>query len=320
MSTPSWRTRSRPGCSAAVLVDPLTVTASVPASLLRAEEDLRGQMSRLREQLDASVRRLHVAPANVRRVVDTALAVASQPPLADMDAGGAGLVSPPDLRAGWERTVAGLADPLSGPPRPLTFDPHLAEDRDDVVLAHLEHPLVAQATRLLRSAIWGGRTPLHRLAAVRLTLPEEAAVDGVLVAVFARLVIVGADGGRLHEEVMLAARSAPGHGRSRRIELEQPRTPGCGKPWKPPWNPMHAASHPRQDGWALVGPLARAGAAARNRCPGPGRGTAGIAAEDPRPGGRRRRPAGPRPCSTSSGSPCRPRWKARDRFELPSMT
>jgi hypothetical protein len=55
------------------------------------------------------------------------------------------------------------------------------------------------------------------------TLPDEAAVDGVLVAVFARLVIVGADGGRLHEEVMLAARAVPGSGRSRRLELEQPR-------------------------------------------------------------------------------------------------
>jgi len=92
-----------------------------------------------------------------------------------------------------------------------------------VVLAHLEQPLVAQATRLLRSAIWGGRTPLHRLAAVRVTLPEEADIDGVLVAVFARLVIVGADGGRLHEEIMLAARAVPGSGRSRRLELEQPR-------------------------------------------------------------------------------------------------
>jgi len=204
-----------------VLVDPLTVPAQVPVGLLRAEEDLRAQVARLRDQLDASARRLHVAPANVRRVVDTALALASQPPLADLDT--AGLVAPPDLRAGWERTLAGLADPLSGVPRPLTFAPALAEGRDDVVLAHLEHPLVAQATRLLRSAIWGGRTPLYRVAAVRVTLPDEAGIDGVLVAVFARLVIVGADGGRLHEEVMLAARAVPSSGRSRRLELEQPR-------------------------------------------------------------------------------------------------
>jgi hypothetical protein len=204
-----------------VLVDPLTVPVRVPASLLRAEDDLRAQVARLREQLDTSVRRLHVAPPNVRRVVDTALELAGQPPLAD--SGVAGLVEPPDLRAGWERTITGLADPLSGEPRRLTFDPALAASRDDMVLAHLEHPLVAQATRLLRSAIWGGRTSLHRVAAVRVALPGEAEIDGLLVAVFARLVVVGADGGRLHEEVMLAARVVPGSGRSRRLELEQPR-------------------------------------------------------------------------------------------------
>jgi hypothetical protein len=137
-------------------------------------------------------------------------------------------VAPPDLRAGWERTVAGLADPLSGEPRPLTFDPSQAAARDEgaVVLAHLGHPLVAQATRLLRSALWGGRTALHRIAAVAFTPPEGAVIDGILVAVFARLVVVGADGQRLHEEVMLAAREIPPFGRSRRLELEQPRFSG----------------------------------------------------------------------------------------------
>ena len=77
---------------------------------------------------------------------------------------------------------------------------------------------------------------------------------------FARLVVVGADGGRLHEEVMLAAAIVPGHGRSRRIELEQPRYPGCGQRWKPPWNPTRAASPRRQNGrpgrrWPELEPL-----------------------------------------------------------------
>jgi hypothetical protein len=206
-----------------VLIDPLTVAPKPSTSLLRAERDLREQVRRLREQLNESVRQLHVAPANVRRVVDTALAMADQPPLADLPGPEQELIAPPSLRAGWERTVTGLADPLSGEPRPLTFDQKIADDRDDLVLAHLEHPLVAQATRLLRSAIWGGRAALHRVAALRFTPPEESGIDGPLVAVFARLVVVGADGGRLHEEVMLAARVAPDTGRSRRIELEQPR-------------------------------------------------------------------------------------------------
>ncbi len=206
-----------------VLADPLAVSPKPSTSALKAEADVREQVRRLRRQLDDSVHTLHVAPANVRRVVDTGLALAGQPPLAGLDGPVSGLVAPPDLRAGWERTVTGLADPLTGEPRPLTFDPRLAAGRDDVVLAHLEHPLVAQATRLLRSALWGGRLPLHRAAAVRFTPPAGAGIDGVLVAVFARLVIVGADGRRLHEEVMLAARVVPPEGRSRRLELEQPR-------------------------------------------------------------------------------------------------
>lgn len=203
-----------------VLVDPLTVAPSASVVVLKGEHDLREQARRLRLQLDRSMERLHVAPANVRRVVDTALELAGQPPLADR-AGGE--VDPPVLRAGWERTVGGLADPLSGAMRPLSFDPAVVGDRDDVVLAHLEHPLVAQGVRLLRSAIWGGRTSLHRVAAVRAAMPPEAGIDGLLLAVFSRLVVVGRDGTRLHEEVVLTGREMPESGRSRRLELEQPR-------------------------------------------------------------------------------------------------
>ena len=105
------------------LIDPLQVTPKASTSLLRAERDLRDQVRKLHDQLDASVRELHVAPANVRRVVDTALALADQPPLADEPGG---LIAPPALRAGWERTVTGLADPLDGHLRPLTFDAKVA--------------------------------------------------------------------------------------------------------------------------------------------------------------------------------------------------
>jgi hypothetical protein len=191
--------------------------------MLRAERDLREQIRRLRVQLDASIERLHVAPRNVRRVVDTALALAGQPPLVERPGPEPGLIEPPLLRAGWERTVSGLTDPLDGHLRPLTFDQVIADDRDDLVLAHLEHPLVAQSTRLLRSAIWGGRANLHRVAGLRFAPPDEAGIDGPLVAVFARLVVVGTDGGRLHEEIMLAARVVRPSGQSRRIELDQPR-------------------------------------------------------------------------------------------------
>jgi len=70
-----------------LLVDPLTVTASPAATLLKAEQNLRAQAQRLRAQLDTSIASLHVAPANVRRVVDTALVLALQPPLTDGEPG-----------------------------------------------------------------------------------------------------------------------------------------------------------------------------------------------------------------------------------------
>ncbi len=207
-----------------VLVDPTQVKAKPQAQMLRAERDLREEAARLRDQLDTSRRLLHVAPGNVRRVLDVALDLAAQPALVDASER-PGEIEPPTLRTGWERTVVDLADPLSGDPRRLTVDPTVAGERDDIVMAHLEHPLVAQATRLLRSAVWGGRTALHRVAAVRADLPAGTDVDAPLVTVFARLVVVGSDGARLHEEVVLTGRvlaSTPG-GRSRRLELEMPR-------------------------------------------------------------------------------------------------
>jgi superfamily II DNA or RNA helicase len=214
-----------------VLVDPTSVEPAASVAVLRAERDLRASIEGIRTQLDESVRRLHVTPANVRRVVDVALVLAGQPPLVDVTpAAGSpgygaatGLIAPPVLRGGWERTVDGLADPYDGTLRPLTFDPAVAAGRDNVVVAHLEHPLVARCTRLLRSAIWGGRLPLHRVTAIRAPIGDVIDVGGVLVAAFARLVVVGADGSRLHEEVVLAGRELPASGRTRRVELDATR-------------------------------------------------------------------------------------------------
>ena len=209
---------------APVFADPTAVNPTPSAAALRAERDLRSAAARLHEQLAASVRRLHVAPANVRRVVDTALGLAGQTPLEDL---GGGRIAPPVLRDGWQRTVADLTDPLDGTLRPLTFDAEVAAIGDglsgDVVLAHLEHPLVAQSTRLLRSAVWGGRLALRRVAGVSYRPPAGVDADGLLVAVFARLVVVGGDGARIHEEVILAGRYLPPTGRSRRVELDASR-------------------------------------------------------------------------------------------------
>lgn len=197
--------------------DPFASSTTAPT--LRVERDLRDEVARLREQLTTSVERLHVAGANVRRVVDTALALAGQSPLVERPDG---LIEPPTLTRGWERTLEGIEDPLDPSiRRPLTFDADRAGP--DVVQAHLGWRLVDQAQRLLRSAVWGEQVTLRRVSGVSTELPSEVRDGEVLVTALARFLLVGADGARLHEEVLLAARAVPVSGRSRRIEVEERR-------------------------------------------------------------------------------------------------
>jgi hypothetical protein len=58
---------------------------------------------------------------------------------------------------------------------------------------------------------------------VTAALPEEVRPGELLVTIVTRLVIVGADGARLHEEVVLTGRALPPSGRSRRIEVDERR-------------------------------------------------------------------------------------------------
>jgi superfamily II DNA or RNA helicase len=182
--------------------DPIKVEAKPAAKMLRAELNLRERVDTLGRRLRQSIEDLHVSPANIERVVSTALSVARQPQLKsvpDPKDHGTGLFSLPVLSGSWARSAAGLEDPFSGELRPITFDQGRAADRQDVVLAHLAHPLVAMSTRLLRAAVWGSEHGgLHRVSAC---LSDDDALEAVVLAAYSRLVLVGADGMRLHEEV-----------------------------------------------------------------------------------------------------------------------
>ncbi|MBN1170622.1 MAG: DISARM system SNF2-like helicase DrmD [Micromonosporaceae bacterium] len=181
-----------------------------------SDADISGQVKRLREQLDRTVETLNLRPATVRRVVDTALDLARQQPL--RPAGGQ-LFEVPPLTGAWARATAGLAHP-DHPERirPVTFDQAVAAEPDrgdDVVLAHLNHPLVAMSTRLLQAAVSSADTDLHRVAAV---LTDDSAVDQVIAVSYARLLILGADGIRLHEEVLHAGGWVRDDGRFARLD------------------------------------------------------------------------------------------------------
>ncbi|MET8154856.1 DISARM system SNF2-like helicase DrmD [Sphaerisporangium sp. NPDC005289] len=192
------------------------------------ETNVREQVRKLRENLDATVQMLGITPANVKRVVDTALDLARQQPLRphlDEKHLAEGLLDVAPLTGSWARATAGLLQKAvrkDEPPhqRPITFDAKATIDtegrvRDDVVLAHLGHPLVAMSTRLLRAAVSNGEIGLHRVTAV---VSDDPALETTLVGAYSRFLLVGGDGVRLHEEVLHAGGWVPETGRFRRLE------------------------------------------------------------------------------------------------------
>lgn len=190
---------------------------------LPAETNLRDQIRRLRADLDKTVEELGITPAAVKRVVDTALELARQQklrPHTDDKHLVDGLFMVPPLTGSWQRATVGLTAKLHKKdelPRqlPITFDASVVKDRDEIVLAHLNHPLVAMSTRLLRAAVSNPDLGLHRVAAV---VSDDPALEEVLVGAYSRFVLVGVDGVRLHEEVLYAGGWAPAQGRFRRLE------------------------------------------------------------------------------------------------------
>jgi len=182
--------------------------------MLRFERRLRDQIERLREQLRESERELGISPANIQHAVQVGLELAGQPPLRETEVAGiwpdptgrlesCPVFHLPPLKGSWARCSEGNPHPHTGKPRPIVFDPELASGRDDVVLAHLNHPLVQMSLRLLRAEVWSGtgQSKLHRVAA---RLVPSQALETPAVVAYGRLVVLGADSHRLHEEVITA--------------------------------------------------------------------------------------------------------------------
>jgi len=168
-------------------------------AVLREERRLRERLVALRDELHQSRETLQLTPAHVARVVHTALALARQPPLRPGAEAETWVV--PALTGSWARGTIGLEHPArAAERRPVTFDHDVARGRTDVVLAHLGHPLVRMSLGLLRAEVWGTGSHLHRVA---LRYAEPALGAPVAVA-HGRLVITGATGHRLHEEVIAA--------------------------------------------------------------------------------------------------------------------
>jgi hypothetical protein len=198
--------------------------------MLKFERDLAKQINELLKQYQETQRELRLSPENVRKVVEVGLALAEQPPLipnlttkftkhtkedkSTEEKERAGH-SPsfscdscvswflPAFKGSWAACAEGLEHPHTKDIRPITFDHSAADGRDDVVLVHLNHRLVQMSLRLLRAEVWSikGRKRLHRITA---RLVPNHILNTPAVVAYARLVVIGGDSHRLHEEIITA--------------------------------------------------------------------------------------------------------------------
>jgi len=173
--------------------------------MLKFERDLRAQIARHMEQLQESRQLMNFSAENTQRIVATALELAGQRPLipVKIDPRNGSAYELPPLAGSWAACLEGLAHPHTGQVRPIVFDHSLVNGRDDVVLAHLNHRLVQMSLRLLRAEVWSpaSRKGLHRITA---RVVPDSALSAPAAIAFARLVVIGGDQNRLHEEIIFA--------------------------------------------------------------------------------------------------------------------
>jgi len=178
---------------------------------LKVERDLARDLQRLTETLAGSRAALDLTPSTVEQVVRTALRLAHRRELRSADPPdgfAAAVFRLPELPGAWAAARnAGLYHPLTGTERLVTFDHDAVAGRSDVVLLHLGHRLVQMCLRLLRAELWaqarnaGGAAKLSRVTA-RVVPGDVLRVPAVVA--HGRVVVTGAEGTRLHEEVMTA--------------------------------------------------------------------------------------------------------------------
>ncbi|MFE6609500.1 DISARM system SNF2-like helicase DrmD [Amycolatopsis sp. NPDC057786] len=192
---------------------------------LKVERDLARDLQRLTETLAGSRAELDLTPDTVEQVVRTGLRLAHRRDLQPATAP-KGFAAPvfrlPELPGAWAAARnTGLYHPLTGNERPVTFDQDAVTGHDDVVLLHLGHQLVQMCLRLLRAELWAqargsGASKLSRVTAR--VVPGDVLLMPAVVA-HGRVVVTGAEGTRLHEEVM-AAGGLIDEGKLRRANAE----------------------------------------------------------------------------------------------------
>ena len=185
---------------------------------LKIVHDLARDLQRLTDTLAESRSDLNLTTQAIEHVVRTALRLAHNRDLTETPApkGFQGTCFRlPELAGAWaDARNDGLYHPVTGLERSVTFDRDAAAERTNVVLLHLGHRLVQMCLRLLRAELWADtrtrathRQNLHRVTA-RVVPSDALRVPAVLGHI--RVVVTGAEGTRLHEEVVVAGGTIEG--------------------------------------------------------------------------------------------------------------
>lgn len=170
---------------------------------IKVERDLRDRIAKLHERLLETKRDQHFDPGHIEKSVRTALNLADKPDLISTTLSGVShgkVFYMPPLSGSWSRCLEGIEHPYTKKIRPITFDHDTARGRDDVVLVHLNHPLVQMSLRLLRAEVWA-RDDVKKLHRVTVLASHDNRLESPVVVVVSRLVITGGNHHRLHEEL-----------------------------------------------------------------------------------------------------------------------
>lgn len=190
---------------------------------VKAERQLKERIERLHERLEETRKDFHLRPERILAAVKAGLALADKPPLKPVELENApegSVFEMPPLTGSWARCLEGLRHPYTGKLRPITFDHAVAENRDDVVLVHMNHRLVQMCLRLMRAEVWA-RDDVKKLHRVDIrSLPDDVLSSPAAVVV-SRLVITGGNHHRLHEELTVSGGYLRDNGYARETRVTQ---------------------------------------------------------------------------------------------------
>ena len=170
--------------------------------MFKFERQINDRIAQLKEHLDETRTTLRLESQNIETVVKIGLELAEQQPLQAVT-NQEGVYHLPAFKGSWVKCSEGLPDPHTGEIRAITFNPDLTRGREDLVLIHLNHPLVQMCLRLLRAEVWsrGSQKNLHRVTA---KIVSNTVLEFPAVVAYGRLLILGNDSQKLYEEVITA--------------------------------------------------------------------------------------------------------------------